>query len=366
MGFSPFKRSLASYAAEPENNYLIMRFVAALLVIYGHSYSVTRFKGQYDLVQRLLRFTYAGGVGVDVFFVISGFLVTASYLNRRNWGDFMKARVLRIFPALIVCMLATVLLFGPVVSTLSPMQYFANPQVYLHFLRNITLFDLDYQLPGVFEHLPQYGVNGSLWTLPVEFGLYVLLGLFGLLGLVFSRRFYLPLMVLLCAAAVFLGHEIHLVPKEGDYVRLCILFAAGSTLRVYSDRVPLSGFILVALAVPAIVAYRSTAFPVFFSLWLVYAVMWIAYMPHLNWFNRAGDYSYGLYIYAFPIQQALREYFPSIQPLEVFASASLLTLACAALSWHFVEEPALKLKGVSLRELSLRLMRQPPARTPEQ
>src|ERR1700722_13292231 len=83
MAFNPFKRSIASYAAEPENNYLLLRFVAALMVIYGHSYAIAKLAGREDLVQWLLHFTYAGGVGVDVFFVISGFLVTASYMNRR-------------------------------------------------------------------------------------------------------------------------------------------------------------------------------------------------------------------------------------------------------------------------------------------
>ncbi|HEY1992364.1 MAG TPA: acyltransferase family protein, partial [Gammaproteobacteria bacterium] len=74
-------RSIASYADAPQNNYLLLRFLAALMVIYGHSYAITHLPGQMDLIQRALRFTYSGSVGVDIFFVISGFLVTASYLN---------------------------------------------------------------------------------------------------------------------------------------------------------------------------------------------------------------------------------------------------------------------------------------------
>lgn len=90
-------RTLASYSEQKENNYLLLRFLlAALSVIYGHSYAIARTRDECDLIQRLLRFTYSGGVGVDVFSVISGFLVTASYLNRRDWSDFMKPRVLRI------------------------------------------------------------------------------------------------------------------------------------------------------------------------------------------------------------------------------------------------------------------------------
>jgi peptidoglycan/LPS O-acetylase OafA/YrhL len=75
----------------------------------------------------------------------------------------------------------------------------------------------------------------------------------------------------------------------------------------------------------------------------------VAYVPNLHFFNRFGDYSYGLYIYAFPIQQALILYFPGIRPLALFGVAFLLTLICAMLSWHLIESPALKLKSVSFR-----------------
>ena len=357
MRFAPFQRSLASYTAGPKNNYLLLRFVAALMVIYGHSYAITRLPGRHDLVQSLLRFTYSGDVGVDIFFVISGFLVTASDLNRRDWGDFMKSRCLRIFPGLFVCLLATVFLLGPVVTTLGAASYLTDPDLYVNVIRNLTLVSLHFRLPGVFEHLPLDGVNGSLWTLPVEFGLYVLVGLFGLLGVLFSRRAYLPFILCVCVAAVFLGLKLRVVPNQGDYVRLCILFAAGSALRVYSDRIPLSSLILVALAVPAVLGYRSAAFPYLFTAWLAYAALWAAYVPNLHFFNRFGDYSYGLYIYAFPIQQTLRQYFPAITPMELFPAASVLTLICAMLSWHFIEEPALRLKRVSLRGMGRRLLR---------
>jgi peptidoglycan/LPS O-acetylase OafA/YrhL len=80
-------------------------------------------------------------------------------------------------------------------------------------------------------------------------------------------------------------------------------------------------------------------------------------VPNLHLFNRLGDYSYGLYIYAFPIQQTLRQYFVDIGPLQLFAAASVLTLLCAMLSWHLIEEPALCLKGVSFREMGRHLLR---------
>src|SRR5882724_4753663 len=350
MRFAPFSRSIASYAEAPENNYLLLRFLAALLVIYGHSYAVTRLPGQMDLIQRTLHITYSGAVGVDIFFVISGFLVTGSYLSRRDWGDFMKSRCLRIFPGLFVNLLATVFLLGPIVTSLPALQYFTDPELYGFLFRNLTLVSLHFRLPGVFEHLPQDGVNGSLWTLPAEFALYLLLGLFGWLGILFSRKGYLPFILVMCGIAVALGLEVGFFNDKLRYLRLFLLFATGSVVRAYSDRIPLSTWILAALTVPMLLLRHHHYFNYLFTLWLVYAAFWFAYVPNLHFFNRAGDYSYGLYIYAFPIEQTLRQYFPAIQPLELFPAAALLTLGCAMLSWHFVEHPALRLKKVRFRE----------------
>ena len=347
-------RSIASYTDAPQNNYLLLRFVAALMVIYGHSFAITKLLGHIDIMQRWLRFTYSGGVGVDIFFAISGFLVTASYLNRRDWGDFMKSRCLRIFPGLAVCLLATVFLLGPVVSTLPAMQYLTDPELYAYLFRNLTLVDLHFRLPGVFEHLPHDGVNGSLWTLPAEFFLYLLLGAFGVAGILFSRKGYLPFILVMCAAAVVIGLEIHFFANKLRFLRLFLLFATGSVLRVYGDRIPLSTWILAALTAVMVLAryhLKPQDFDYVFTPWLVYFTFWFAYVPNLHFFNRAGDYSYGLYIYAFPVQQTLRQYIPDIMPLGLFALASLLTLGCAMLSWHLVEHPALRLKKVKFRGL---------------
>ena len=350
MAFRPFQRSLASYAEEPQNNYLLLRLVAALLVIYGHAYAITKLPGHMDLIQQVLHFTYAGGVGVDAFFVISGFLVTASYMNRGSWPEFMKARCLRIFPGLLVCVLVLVFLLGPVVSSLGPVAYLTDPDLYYGLLRNLTLVDRHLSLPGVFEDLPAQGVNGSLWTLPVEFLLYLLLGAFGAAGILASRRWYGGFILLCCALATFLSLKVHFFIENAIYLRLFLLFAVGSVMRAYADRIPLNSWMFGALSVVMALDYGNAGFEYMFLAWLVYAVFWAAYVPDLHLFNHLGDYSYGLYIYAFPIQQALRQYIPGIQPLELFLCASLLTLGCAMLSWHFVERPALELKKVGFRD----------------
>jgi peptidoglycan/LPS O-acetylase OafA/YrhL len=261
MAFRPFQRSIASYTEEPQNNYQLLRFVAAMMVIFGHSYAITKLPGRagMDFIQRALHFTYSGGIGVDAFFVISGFLVTASYLNRRNWSEFMKARCLRIFPGLIVCVLAMVFLLGPVVTTLPALQYFTDSELYSFLFRNITLVSLHFTLPGVFETLPRAGaVNGSLWTLPAEFFLYILLSIFGAIGILFSRRWYGLFILLCCAVAIGLCLEVGFFAEKSRYLRLVILFAAGSVVRVYAAHIPLSTWIFAALSVVTATLVSST------------------------------------------------------------------------------------------------------------
>ncbi|HEU5398479.1 MAG TPA: acyltransferase [Gammaproteobacteria bacterium] len=360
FGFS--RHSIARYAAQPENNYLLLRFVAALLVIYGHAYAIAPQPGGMDLIQRVFGVTYAGDVGVYTFFLISGFLVTGSYLNRANFGDYLKCRLLRLLPGLAVCLAFTVFVLGPLVSRLPAGAYFAEADTYHYFTANLSLIKTVYTLPGVFEHFPQDGaVNGSLWTLPAEFRLYLLVGLIGVTSLLARRRWYIWLALALAAVSLFTPPDMALMFNKYPLRSLFLYFLAGSVLRVYWDLVPLSGLILAAFAVADFFLRHTAAYPAALGVTLGYAVLWVAYVPNLHAFNRVGDYSYGLYIYAFPVAQVLRQYFIHIRPLELFAWGAVLTLACAALSWHLVEEPTLRWKRVDFSGQLLRLWRHRPA-----
>jgi peptidoglycan/LPS O-acetylase OafA/YrhL len=344
-------RPIAHYAAQPENNYLLLRFVAAIMVIYSHAYALLRLPHQMELVRSWLNFTHSGEIGLAIFFAISGFLVTASYIHRGGFVYYLKCRVLRVIPSLLVCLLLTALVLGPIVSTLPAGQYFANGDTYGYITGNLSLIKTVYPLPGVYEHLPlPNAVNGSLYTLPAEFRLYMFIGLFGIVGLLAMRRLYLPFMLALAVLALFAPADWALYFNKRGFTSLFMFFAFGSVLRVYMHRVTLSGAILLGCIAASAVAYHTPAFPSLFWVTIAYAVFWVAYVPNLHFFNRAGDYSYGLYIYAFPIEQGLTQYFPTIQPLELFGAASVLTLACAMMSWHFIEAPALKLKSVNFRD----------------
>jgi peptidoglycan/LPS O-acetylase OafA/YrhL len=362
MRFTLSPQSIAAYTARPQNNYLLLRFVAALMVIYGHSYALADTQDRRDLVSRILPFTYSGDLGVYIFFVISGFLVTASYLNRASFADYLKCRVLRIVPGLGLCLALTVFVLGPLVSSLAPTAYFSSHDPYAYFTGNLSLVKTVYALPGVFLGSPQPGaVNGSLWTLPAEFRLYLVIGLIGVCGILSRRRWFLLLALGLAAVVLFAPPDMSLMFNKFPFRTLFLYFLAGSVMRVYADRIPLSGIALAVMAALSLALYRTPAFHWLLGATLAYGTLWIAYVPNLHWFNRAGDYSYGLYIYAFPVGQTLRQYFEHIQPLQLFACTSVLTLICAVFSWHVVEQPALGLKRVRFRQTLWRLLRRRPA-----
>lgn len=344
-------RPIADYTAQPENNYQFLRFLAAVMVIYSHAYPLAAKPQRMELIKTWFRFTHSGEIGLAIFFAISGFLVTASYLNRGSFSYYLKCRALRILPGLLVCLLLTALVLGPVVSILPAGAYFSDAGTYRYITGNLSLIKTVFALPGVYDNLPlAHAVNGSLYTLPAEFRLYLFIGLFGVMGLLVNRRLYLPWMLALTALALFAPADWALYFNKRGFTSLFLCFAFGSVLRVYMARIPLSTSILLGCIAVSAVLRHTPAFPTLFYTTILYAVFWVAYVPDLHWFNRIGDYSYGLYIYAFPIEQGLRLYYPDIEPLLLAGVAFVLTLACAVPSWHLVEKPALELKKVKFRQ----------------
>src|SRR5690606_36414492 len=173
------------------NNFNLIRLVAAWLVIYGHAWAITGTPGT-DLIGAVTRFKFAGGVAVDVFFVVSGFLIAAS-LQRNDARGYLASRALRILPALVACVALSVFVLGPLLTT-AP-GYWRDTLTWDYLWANGSLWASRFFLPGVFGDHPNPAVNGSLWTLPVEARLYLALLAAGLCGVLTPRR-YTPLWAL--------------------------------------------------------------------------------------------------------------------------------------------------------------------------
>jgi peptidoglycan/LPS O-acetylase OafA/YrhL len=336
---------LGDFTHGRDNNIQLLRLAAAAAVLLFHSYAFTGHMND-DPLYRASGATNFGSLGVQCFFVLSGFLVTRSWLSRPRLAAFAAARALRIYPALLAAVALSIALGGA--SSALPWREFLAAQATLDFAWNNALaWEVRYALPGAFPANVFAGtVNGSLWTLPVELRLYIAVAIAGVAGVLARADRCVLVVAGLVALFAWKPQWLPLSPSI-DLVRdLALLFGLGALAYVARARVPLS---LAALAA-GIALYIGNpgghwrgmaSVPV-----LAYGVLVLAYHPRVQWrrYNHLGDYSYGLYVYAFPVQQTIIARVPGLAPAELFAASFAATLALAAVSWHGLERPALGLK----------------------
>jgi peptidoglycan/LPS O-acetylase OafA/YrhL len=342
------------------NSFDFMRLAGSLMVLYSHGFEIAGLQ-----VPVIRAFSSFGTLGLFIFFAISGYLVSTSWLSDPNLLRFALRRSLRIIPGLAVVILLSVLVLGPIATTL-PITTYLGHSATRRYLENIALY-ISYTLPGCFEHVPLANVvNGSLWSLPPEVLMYVFLGVLGLASLVEKRVFmalfsaaigigalYLlrstPLTVPLVhwaipahpAPILFLGMELHQVMFVAPY------FWAGCLFRLFRDRIKLTtNGAIAAFMLMAVLPHGSLLW-----LWSWFAIPYIVLAfctqndPMFSLPPWLGDLSYGIYIYAFPLQQMVYYYGHSTLSFwQMQAMSAALTLFCSYLSWHFVENPALRLK----------------------
>ncbi len=346
--FSAPRRTLADYFDHGQDNFLLLRLAAAAMVMYGHSYAFCGMPNNGDIIARrgLGYGIYSGSIAVDMFFAISGFLVCGSYLKRANLETFLKARALRILPALVTCVILCALVLGPLFTTLSLSNYVRNREAWDYIWLNLKLgSDMQWNLPGVFTHNFYPGaVNGSLWTLPAEIRMYAWIAILGTLGIL--RRRWLA-NIILAALFVFGVVAINHLPLviHPSHVPLAGMFLIGTLGFVNRDAIPVNSLLMLTLILFAALAHHSFLFPYLFGLTVAYFCFWFAYVPNFHWFNRFGDYSYGLYLWGFPVQQAVSVSIGKpVHPWVNLAVSLPIALALAIASWHFVEKPALRWK----------------------
>ncbi len=344
--------TLDERAVGRDNNLNLIRLIAAWAVLASHSYVFATGDMHAEPWQEIIG-TTPGGVAVDVFFVVSGFLVTGSLLRSKTLLEFSIARALRIYPGLWVALSWTAGTVGIWFSAESIPAYFGGIQTWKYLLKNaVMITGAEADLPGAFAAniLPSV-VNGSLWTLRYELRLYAVLALvFFVIALFTShqdRHLRLKRASLISAIALvvfcvyFSDHG-----KLPVVSRLVAMFFSGNAYQFFRKKVRLSPvtFILASLALVAGVIHSLSAFSVIYLLCLPYLVLFIAYWPinkNLLSFNKFGDYSYGIYIYACPIQQMIMATKPGLSIWALTLSATPIVGVLAWLSWHFVEEPAL-------------------------
>ncbi len=342
-----------------QNNFDFLRLVAAVGVIVTHSYALLGFP-EGDFVVKLTHgVTSWSRLGVWTFFIISGYLITLSALRSHSFFEYWVKRSLRIFPGLLVLVCVTAFVVGPLVTELPWMTYFMDRHTY-GYLKNITLYGIRIELPGVFLHNPYpafpRAVNGSLWTLAYEFTLYLLPALF-----IFAKKSlrFVRIVLLFTFIILALSHNWWsprlvnqgipvLLLNAWHLLNLGIFFLGGVLLALFKDHLRFRGlYATFGIILFLLLCWFTKLGPIAAYLLLPYCILGVAYAKFSTAkFMRFGDISYGIYIYAFLIQQTLIYLF-----FKDYKSPFLLSLATlcvvvpiAYLSWRFIEKPALQWK----------------------
>jgi peptidoglycan/LPS O-acetylase OafA/YrhL len=232
-------KTLGVLATGRDNNLNLIRMIAASAVLVSHAFPIALGEGTPEPLKAGFGYSL-GTLSVFAFFIISGFLIAASYERSSSRRRFLAARTLRLFPGLIVSLLLVAFVMGPVVTTLPVVQYLSDPDTYRFILRNTALISPQYTLPGVFETNPYPTVEGSIWTLVYEVLCYVGVFVLGVLGLLRWRWIM---------ALIFAGYllawfaiplfEVDIHHKLEALCRLSLPFALGTALYVWQDRIVL-------------------------------------------------------------------------------------------------------------------------------
>jgi peptidoglycan/LPS O-acetylase OafA/YrhL len=338
----------------------LVRIGLAALIFYGHCFWVAG-----GLTNNQPVFGAAGGAHhstpliwqgqssfrqllVPMFFAVSGFLVTGSAFRTRSLKTFLTFRILRIVPALGTEVCLSALVLGPLLTVVPLREYFADSKFWQYFENIVGRVHM--LLPGMFLRSPATrSVNVNLWTLPAEFYCYLIIGASLVSGLLVRRTTFTVIFV--AATAFLIGLERFIpVEQSGDgplsNVLIVYYFFCGCFLFQWKHLIPYSRTVFVmALATSYFLTREGSLYlaPLLASYVIIFVGM--TKLPRVEFIQR-GDYSYGVYLYGFPIAQALIASIPALRGHGwiLLAAGGTITFGFAVLSWHFIEKPALSLK----------------------
>lgn len=345
----------ATALAPRHNNFDAVRLLAAFLVIWGHQFALL------GMPVPLILSNEPGALGVVMFFTLSGYLVTLSWLADPHPLRFVARRALRIWPGLLVAVIFCALLVGPVFTRLSLREYLHSDGTWQYFA-NLWL-DTRYWLPGVFEKNPfPLTVNGTLWTIALEVGCYAVLCVGGVLGLL-RWRAATALALLALAVALqwrYTSRSGMVLPPWSAGLQYGLMFALGATLASFNSAMLRHRSMALALVLVATSAlYWLAPAPLYGQAQLLAlggagVILGSCSTRGIAGIGRYGDFSYGLYIYGFAVQQSVVTLGGGAWGfLPALIASLVVTLLLAALSWHFIERPALTLKPRARRPVAL-------------
>lgn len=329
-----------------------LRISLALAIVCVHSI-ITSYGATAGAEVWQLPFRPLVGLLLPMFFALSGFLVAGSLFRTTSLVQFLGLRVIRIYPALGVEVLVSALLIGPLLTTVPLKEYFSSSVFYLYLL-NVT-GEIHYELPGLFRDNPYPNiVNMQLWTVPYELGCYIALFLLAVIG-IRKYRWMAPAATGLLMLAYFVVRVA--VKKQwaaiaiagglpGELLIAC--FLSGVTLYLYKDKVPWSRPLCAISGISSAALFGVIPFGDFIAAPVAayFTVCVGVTNPRKLSVLQGADFSYGIFLYGFVIQQALASAFPWAREWWINILLCVpAVIGVAALSWRLVERPALNLRS---------------------
>tara|TARA_R110002111_G_scaffold236383_1_gene297583 strand:+ start:7789 stop:8886 length:1098 start_codon:yes stop_codon:yes gene_type:complete len=335
---------------DKSNTFTAMRIGFALVVVYAHAVLIPMGLPYHGVWPEFVDATVQ--LALDGFFILSGYMITASLLNRPNMTSFTLSRVLRIFPGLIAAVLLMWLVIGPLFTELPLGAYFSQAQTLQFPLMVLSQADPMAGLPQVFNASPIGGtMNGALWTIRYELLAYLGVGLLAAVGLYRNRSLILVWAGLAAAFGVLYQITGYSGPGDdtiGSMARFGPAFMIGAGFYAARDQLPLSaGY--VGLALLAAFASQGTAMgPVMLQIALAWLYLWAGFLDVPGRIGKAlrevEDVSYGIYILHWPLGMMAFALMPGLGANALFA---IMTVSAIAAGWVMrvtVEKPALAMK----------------------
>lgn len=336
------------------NNFDFLRFLFAIFVVISHCYQLS---GGSETSQWIYQNTNGqivlARIGLDGFFVISGFFIFQSLQRSKSLLNYYKKRFLRLFPALFVVLLMTLLLAPFVYKGTVPI--YENLEVYTYLPYNLSLYNFQPVINGIFDTNPYHSINGSLWTIRYEFSLYIALSL---LYLFRNDKRIVKVLLVVCFVVFLILYNFYLGSFAGskifgmlgyEILDLGTFFICGSVLAVFGfGKIKSKWLLLIAILILAVSIYLNF-YSVVKHIILPVIILCIGFMPlpFFSNFGKIGDMSYGIYIYSFPVQQTLM-YFFAFGLYQLMFWSIIISILSGFLSWHLIEKKALKYKNIAI------------------
>ena len=345
------------------NNIGALRLFLAYAVIVSHSPEMLDGNRSRELLVNMGSHVTLGGLAVDGFFILSGYLIAASFLSSRSLLTFLRSRILRIYPAFLVAFLVCLLLVGPAAGGDLHSIGFSGA---LSAIGRALLLE-EPRLPGAFHSLPIPSLDGSMWTIRYEFRCYLAVAMLGALGLLERRRLVLGITILcyaVNAAFIFIGgpmirsglaHQIvfGVIGDPPILSALLAVFFTGVCSYLYRDRIVFNHLTLILLLAALFGAVLKLPYlePVV-GIAGCYILLWLGFglsSERLQRLNNRYDFSYGIYLYAWPIAAliiliAQRQHL-AMPPALLTGLTAVVSTVVGAISWYVVERPSLSLKS---------------------